>query len=376
MTQATPYDRQTSFALFSAENPGSQQSGVDLDGEFNAVKVSLDDTQANLALIQADDGTLRAGTVGLAQLDESVSIGVHSKGVWVAAKSYTANTDTVFNTTKIYLCLVTHTSGVFATDLAAGKWLQIADLGVQVLDVNTVATANLQDASVSTAKLQGAAVTTTVLANGAVDLTKLAASLQAYLVPAGVIEAYAGVTPPTGWLFANGQSVLRATYPALFTAIGTAYGFADGTHFNVPNVCGRQIVGMDGAGGVALNHFITVGKNGIDGSVTGATGGAESHTLSIGQLPVVTPAGAVSTITPAGTIVTTIVNQPAGGVITSEAGVQIGGGGTGGVKVLTATSAFTGTPVTPGFAGVSFGGGQDHGTLDPSIVFPYIVKAH
>ncbi|OSI67050.1 hypothetical protein BSZ21_18595 [Bradyrhizobium canariense] len=49
---STPYNRQNSFALFSAENPTKQQSGASLDAEFNAVKISLDDTQQNLAKIQ------------------------------------------------------------------------------------------------------------------------------------------------------------------------------------------------------------------------------------------------------------------------------------------------------------------------------------
>lgn len=46
-------------------------------------------------------------------------------------------------------------------------------------------------------------------------------------------------SPGPGWLYCNGQSVLRATFPALFNAIGTRYGAADGTHFNVPDMRGR-----------------------------------------------------------------------------------------------------------------------------------------
>jgi len=34
-----------------------------------------------------------------------------------------------------------------------------------------------------------------------------------------------------------------ATYANLFTAIGTAYGSVDGTHFNVPDSRGRVLVG-------------------------------------------------------------------------------------------------------------------------------------
>lgn len=54
---------------------------------------------------------------------------------------------------------------------------------------------------------------------------------------AGELKVTAGSTSPPGvWLECNGQSVLRASYPALFTAIGVTYGSVDGTHFNVPNL--------------------------------------------------------------------------------------------------------------------------------------------
>ncbi len=46
-------------------------------------------------------------------------------------------------------------------------------------------------------------------------------------------------TPPTGWLEEDGSSLVRATYPALFAVIGTMYGAADATHFNLPDARGR-----------------------------------------------------------------------------------------------------------------------------------------
>jgi|GEM_PF-2114615 len=46
-------------------------------------------------------------------------------------------------------------------------------------------------------------------------------------------------TPPAGWLEEDGASLVRATYPALFALIGTMYGAADGTHFNLPDMRGK-----------------------------------------------------------------------------------------------------------------------------------------
>lgn len=54
--------------------------------------------------------------------------------------------------------------------------------------------------------------------------------------PPGTIGHCAMSTPPSGALERNGAAISRATYAALFTAIGTSYGAGDGaTTFNVPD---------------------------------------------------------------------------------------------------------------------------------------------
>lgn len=78
-------------------------------------------------------------------------------------------------------------------------------------------------------------------------------------VPSGSLQAYAGTTVPTGWLLCDGSAVRRADYPSLFQAIGTTWG--DGTtttisggqtsasnHFNLPDLRGRFVRGVDGDG--------------------------------------------------------------------------------------------------------------------------------
>lgn len=54
-------------------------------------------------------------------------------------------------------------------------------------------------------------------------------------VPVGTVAMFAVGTTPSGYLVADGSSLLRATYPALFAFIGTTFGFADGTHFSLPD---------------------------------------------------------------------------------------------------------------------------------------------
>jgi microcystin-dependent protein len=62
--------------------------------------------------------------------------------------------------------------------------------------------------------------------------------------PVGVIEAFAGVNAPAGWLFCDGSAVSRIQYPELFSALSTTYGSGDGsTTFNIPDLRGRMPFG-------------------------------------------------------------------------------------------------------------------------------------
>jgi microcystin-dependent protein len=66
-----------------------------------------------------------------------------------------------------------------------------------------------------------------------------------HMLPSGVVLDFPGTVLPDGYLWCDGASYLRADYPALFAALGTAAGAADGTHFNVPDRRGRFVRGQD-----------------------------------------------------------------------------------------------------------------------------------
>ena len=75
-------------------------------------------------------------------------------------------------------------------------------------------------------------------------------------VGVGNVSSFAMVTPPTGWLKANGATVNRATYAALFTAIGTTFGAGDGsTTFNLPDLRGEFLRGWDDGRGLDANRL-------------------------------------------------------------------------------------------------------------------------
>lgn len=88
----------------------------------------------------------------------------------------------------------------------------------------------------------------------------------------GMVMGYAGSSAPTGWLLCDGSAVSRTTYATLFALISTTYGSGDGsTTFNVPNLKGKVIVGLDSA----QTEFDTLGE----------TGGAKTHTLTESEMP-------------------------------------------------------------------------------------------
>lgn len=99
-------------------------------------------------------------------------------------------------------------------------------------------------------------VTSAGITDSTIVLADLAASLQAYLVPVGTINAYAGVTAPTGWLLCNGTST--AGYTALAALVGAT----------TPDMRGRFPIGDDS----------TLTLLGTGGSATIAEANLPSHT--------------------------------------------------------------------------------------------------
>lgn len=70
-------------------------------------------------------------------------------------------------------------------------------------------------------------------------------------VAPGIVASFPASSPPTGWLKANGAAISRATYAALFAAIGVTFGTGDGsTTFNVPDLRGEFVRGLDDSRGV------------------------------------------------------------------------------------------------------------------------------
>lgn len=75
----------------------------------------------------------------------------------------------------------------------------------------------------------------------------------------GMIIAYAGPLDNDhlrerlrhqGWLLCDGAALQRGAYPRLFAAIGATYGAADGATFNLPDLRGQFLRGLDAGRGI------------------------------------------------------------------------------------------------------------------------------
>lgn len=148
-------------------------------------------------------------------------------------------------------------------------------------------------------------------------------------MPVGAILAMGTTALPSNWLACNGDAVSRATYAALFSAIGTTYGIGNGTTtFNIPDLKGRVPMG-----------------NGINGSdfdkIMGVKWGAERVSIGVNEMPAHSHQIALQ----AGTTGTTLV-PPRG------------------------QATFAGMGATQ-----STGAGDGHANLQPSLVVAYAIYA-
>lgn len=153
----------------------------------------------------------------------------------------------------------------------------------------------------------------------------------------GEIAAHARASTPLGWLLCDGAAVSRATYKALFDAIGTHFGAGNGsTTFNVPDLKGRVVTGVD------------TGQAEFD--LRGETGGAKTHTLTVGQLPNHNHKG--------------IVGWGAGANFRGQAGTNLADYG---VDNIVYDTLETNGTVPSG------GRGQSHNNLQPYMALPIII---
>ena len=162
------------------------------------------------------------------------------------------------------------------------------------------------------------------------------------LMPVGVVLPYVSSDAPDGWLNCQGQELYRGDYPNLFAVIGTTYGTGDGsTTFRLPNLAGRVVVGQGSGAGLTARSM-------------GTTGGAETHTLTTGEMP----SHSHTTNAVGGTL----------GLMTADGSNTAGGG-------LDSSAVEPNLYAAPAALTIdSAGTGGAHNNMQPFAVLNYIIK--
>ena len=169
----------------------------------------------------------------------------------------------------------------------------------------------------------------------------------------GAQSAFAGAEPflgeieivgfnfaPTGWAMCQGQTLPISQNTALFSLLGTTYGGNGYQTFQLPDLQGRVPIGQGNG-------------NGLSQRIMGEIGGAETHTLTVNELPAHSHPIVASTNEAS-------LTSPTGNVMANKARVPL----------YDAIPTSGGTTMAPT---ASAGGNQPHSIMQPYLVVNYII---
>lgn len=198
----------------------------------SVASASITSTMIGVGAVTTD--AILAGSVNNAKLaDLSVNTAKLADATITTAKIADANVTTA----KLV-------NGSVTTDKILDSTIVTADLAN-----NAVTSAKILDGTIAAADIGAGQVQNSNLSANSVDLGKLVAAVQQALNPTGTIAAFAGDTPPSGWLLCDGSFLDRTTYSTLFGVVGTRFGSTGTTNFAVPDFRGRFLRGRDGGVG-------------------------------------------------------------------------------------------------------------------------------
>lgn len=350
MSQPTPYTPTTDFSEDEADGVSGRSTvrTAAVDVEFANLATTIGQILTNLALIQRDDGDLRDELVDTFNLSPAVlsligSAGFTVRGLWLTATAYIVG-DMVRNTTGAYVCIEAHTSGTFATDLAANKWVTIYDTGAYnaaaVAITGGTITGITGTAGFTGMNLSGLTASRAVFTDASKNLVSNAITGTGNVVmstsPTIASPTITGTTNHTGTLVVGGSTIM---------ANGSVS--SPGEQFAASTSSGRWSIAADRIGeaisGVKVGEWNSVGLQSLGSTYTG-----RDATASIAS-------GAATTIfsvaTMAGAVDISAYVAGGGGAQTASATVTCDGSG--GVRIsannganLTITLSGTNVQVT------------------------------
>lgn len=173
------------------------------------------------------------------------------------------------------------------------------------------------------------------------------------------------------WLRCDGRSLSRMRFPALFDLLGTTYGSDDGETFKLPDCRGR-VVGCIGSG------------PGLTNRLAGTSVGAETHTLTIPEIPshahgITDPGHAHGVTDPTHTHNVDNTNQSTG--FNTPGSMDVTAGEHDNYNSTTTQSSASGTGVTvntntTGVTVNATGGSGPHNNMQPTIFIGNVFIAY
>lgn len=230
------YQPQTDFSEDEADLVSGRSTvrTANLDAEHDAIAASVTSLISGLTAIWREDNQLLDGVVKIHTLASEVLAlfaalnPAKIRGTWGTGVAYLLG-DVVGRPTGTYVALAAHTSGVFATDLAAGLWTPLWDsttlsaAGISFTPAGTIAAANVQAAIVEAASeaMQKASnlsdVASLVTARGNLSVfskAEIQAAAGIYAVNTFTSEALRGSYTPAITALVNGMTlIIEATGP-------------------------------------------------------------------------------------------------------------------------------------------------------------------